>query len=53
MAGDAIATRPAHNFRSLRGRGITIPKIVLLHNDGDFHPTAAHHLGLIELPVKA
>ena len=66
MAGDAIATAAARNFRSLRKRGITVRKTIdlligtwcienrrpLLHNDGDFHPMA-HHLGLIEVPVIA
>lgn len=65
MAGDAIATAAARNFRSLRRRGITVRKTIdlligtwcvenrrpLLHNDGDFHPMA-HHLGLIEVPVQ-
>ena len=65
MAGEAIAVAAARNFRSLRGRGITIRKTIdlligiwciehrlpLLHNDGDFRPMA-RHLGLIELPVK-
>ena len=62
MAGDAIAVAAAHNFRSLRRRGITIHKTIdlligtwcienrapLLHNDSDFRPMA-RHLGLIEL----
>jgi predicted nucleic acid-binding protein len=66
MAGDAIATVAARNFRSLRRRGITIRKTIdlligtwciensrpLLHNDSDFRPMA-RHLGLIELPVTA
>jgi predicted nucleic acid-binding protein len=64
MAGDAIAVASARNFRSLRGRGITVRKTIdlligtwcienrrpLLHNDSDFHPMA-RYLGLIELPV--
>jgi len=64
MAGDAIAVAAARNFRSLRGRGITVRKTIdlligtwcienrrpLLHNDSDFHPMA-RYLGLIELPV--
>ncbi len=64
MAGDAIAVTAAHNFRSLRGRGITIRKTIdlligtwcienrrpLLHNDGDFRPMA-RYLGLVELPI--
>jgi predicted nucleic acid-binding protein len=66
MVGDAIAVRAARNFRSLRGRGITIRKTIdlligawcienrrpLLHNDRDFRPMA-RHLGLIEVPVTA
>jgi predicted nucleic acid-binding protein len=66
MGGDAIAVAAAHNFRSLRRRGITIRKTIdmligtwcienrrpLLHNDKDFHPMALH-LGLIEEPVAA
>ena len=66
MAGDAIATSAARNFRALRRRGITVRKTIdmligtwcienrrpLLHNDGDFRPMA-RHLGLIELPVTA
>jgi predicted nucleic acid-binding protein len=66
MVGDAIAAAAARNFRSLRGRGITIRKTIdlligtwcienrrpLLHNDSDFHPMA-RHLGLIELPAPA
>ena len=66
MAGDAIAVAAARNFRSLRGRGITVRKTIdlligtwcienrrpLLHNDNDFHPMV-RHLGLIELPVTA
>jgi predicted nucleic acid-binding protein len=64
MVGDAIAVAAARNFRSLRGRGITVRKTIdlmigtwcienrrpLLHNDSDFHPMA-RYLGLIELPV--
>jgi len=64
MAGDAIAVAAARNFRSLRGRGITVRKTIdlligtwcienrrpLLHKDSDFHPMA-RYLGLIELPV--
>ena len=64
MAGDAIATAAARNFRSLRRRGITVRKTIdlligtwcienrrpLLHHDRDFHPMA-RYLGLIELPV--
>jgi predicted nucleic acid-binding protein len=64
MAGDAIATAAARNFRSLRRRGITVRKTIdlligtwcienrrpLLHNDGDFHPIA-RYLGLVEVPV--
>ena len=66
MAGDAIATAAARNFRSLRRRGITVRKTIdlligtwcidnsspLLHNDGDFRPMA-RYLGLIEVPVSA
>jgi predicted nucleic acid-binding protein len=66
MAGDAIATAAARNFRSLRRRGITVRKTIdlligtwcidnrrpLLHNDGDFRPMA-RYLGLIEVPVNA
>ena len=66
MAGDAIATAAARNFRSLRQRGITVRKTIdlligtwcienrrpLLHNDRDFHPMA-RYLGLIEVPVSA
>jgi predicted nucleic acid-binding protein len=64
MAGDAIATAAARNFRSLRRRGITVRKTIdlligtwcienrgpLLHNDSDFRPMA-RYLGLIEVPV--
>jgi hypothetical protein len=56
MAGDAIATAAARNFRSLRRRGVTVRKTIglligtwcienrrpLLHNDSDFHPMARH-----------
>jgi predicted nucleic acid-binding protein len=66
MAGEAIAVAAAHNFRSLRRRGITIRRTIdlligtwcienrrpLLHNDSDFHPMA-QHLGLIEVPATA
>ena len=66
MAGDAIATTAARNFRSLRRRGVTVRKTIdlligtwcianrrpLLHNDGDFHPMA-RYLGLVEVPVTA
>jgi predicted nucleic acid-binding protein len=62
MAGDAIAVSAASNFRSLRRRGITIRKTIvlligswcienrrpLLHNDSDFRPMA-RYLGLIEV----
>jgi predicted nucleic acid-binding protein len=65
MAGDAIATAAARNFRSLRRRGITVRKTIdlligtwcienrraLLHNDGDFG-LMARYLGLIEAPVE-
>jgi predicted nucleic acid-binding protein len=65
MAGDAIATAAARNFRSLRRRGITVRKTIdlligtwcienrgpLLHNDGDFRPMA-RYLGLIEVPAQ-
>jgi predicted nucleic acid-binding protein len=64
MGGDAIAVAAARNFRTLRGRGITIRKTIdliigawciehrqpLLHNDRDFHPMAKY-LGLVEMPV--
>lgn len=64
MAGDAIAVAAARNFRTLRGRGITIRKTIdlligtwcienrkpLLHNDKDFRPMTLH-LGLIEVPT--
>lgn len=64
MAGDAIATAAARNFRSLRRRGITVRKTIdlligtwcienrrpLLHNDGDFRPMA-RYLGLVEVPA--
>jgi predicted nucleic acid-binding protein len=66
MAGDVIAVAAAHNFRSLRRRGITVRKTIdlligtwcienrrpLLHNDSDFHPMA-RYLGLVELPIAA
>jgi predicted nucleic acid-binding protein len=66
MAGEAIATAAARNFRSLRRRGVTVRKTIdlligtwcienrgsLLHNDSDFHPMA-RYLGLIEVPVNA
>jgi len=66
MAGDAIATAAARNFRSLRRRGITIRKTIdlligtwcienrrpLLHHDRDFHPMA-RYLGLMEAPGTA
>ena len=59
MLGADLAVRAAQNYRSLRGRGITIRKTadliigtfcvardhLLLHNDRDFEPMAAH-LGL-------
>jgi predicted nucleic acid-binding protein len=64
MVGDAIAVAAARNFRSLRGRGVTIRKtidmligtwcienrVALLHNDSDFRPMV-RHLGLIEVTV--
>jgi predicted nucleic acid-binding protein len=64
MAGHAIATTAARNFRSLRRRGVTVRKTIdlligtwcienrrpLLHNDGDFHPMT-RYLGLVEVPV--
>jgi predicted nucleic acid-binding protein len=64
MAGDAIDTAAARNFRSLRRRGIMVRKTIdlligtwcienrraLLHNDGDFRPLA-RYLGLLEVPV--
>jgi len=66
MVGDTIAVAAARNFRSLRGRGITIRKTIdlligtwcienrtpLLHNDSDFH-AMAQHLGLMEAPTTA
>lgn len=66
MGGDAIAVAAAHNFRSLRRRGITVRKTIdmligtwcienrrpLLHNGKDFRPMALH-LGLIEEPLTA
>ena len=66
MAGDAIATAAARNFRSLRRRGITVRKTIdlligtgsienrgsLLHNDSDFRPMA-RYLGLIEVAVES
>lgn len=66
MAGDAIATAAARNFRSLRRRGITVRKTIdlligtwcivnrrsLLHNDSDFRPMA-RYLGLVEVPVAS
>lgn len=65
MAGDAIATIAARNFRSLRRRGITVRKTIdlligtwcienrrpLLHNDSDFRPMA-RYLGLVEVPAQ-
>ena len=65
MAGDAIATTAARNFRSLRRRGITVRKTIdlligtwcienrraLLHNDSDFRPMA-RYLGLVEVQVQ-
>ena len=62
MAGEELAIVAARNFRSLRGRGITIRKTIdmligtwcienrlpLLHNDSDFRPMA-RYLGLIEV----
>ncbi|WP_298256779.1 hypothetical protein [Bradyrhizobium sp.] len=52
MAGNGIAVSAAHNFRSLRKRGVTVRKTIdlligtwcienrrpLLHNDSDFYP---------------
>ncbi len=66
MVGDTIATVAARNFRSLRGRGVTIRKTIdlligtwcienripLLHNDNDFRPMA-RYLGLIEVSVSS
>ena len=66
MAGAAIASAAARNFRFLRRRGVTIRTTIdlligtwcienrmsLLHNDRDFHPMA-RHLGLVEEPVAA
>ena len=59
MLSDRLAVRAAYNYRSLRGRGITVRKTVdmiigtfciegghrLLHDDRDFDPMA-QHLGL-------
>ena len=59
MLSDRLAVRAAYNYRSLRGRGITVRKTVdmiigtfcieeghrLLHDDRDFNPMA-QHLGL-------
>ena len=59
MLSDRLAVRAAHNYRSLRGRGVTVRKTVdmiigtyciegghcLLHDDRDFDPMA-QHLGL-------
>lgn len=59
MLGPEIAVQAAHNYRALRGRGITIRKTVdliigtfciehghtLLHDDRDFDPMRTH-LGL-------
>jgi predicted nucleic acid-binding protein len=59
MLDEAIAVQAAHNYRALRGKGITIRKTVdliigtfciehghtLLHDDRDFEPMRAH-LGL-------
>ncbi len=66
MAGEAIATAAARNFRALRRRGITVRKTIdlligswcienrrpLLHNDSDFRPMA-RYLGLVEVQVNA
>lgn len=65
MVGDTIAVIAARNFRTLRGRGITIRKTIdlligtwcienripLLHKDNDFRPMT-RYLGLIEVPVS-
>ena len=59
MLSDSLAVRAARNYRSLRGRGVTVRKTVdmiigtfciegghrLLHDDRDFDPMA-QHLGL-------
>ena len=56
MLDEAIAVQAAHNYRALRGKGITIRKTVdliigtfciehghtLLHDDRDFEPMRAH-----------
>ena len=56
MLSDRLAVRAAYNYRSLRGRGVTVRKTVdmvigtyciegghrLLHDDRDFDPTARH-----------
>ena len=60
LGGQEIAIQAARNFRTLRGRGVTIRKtidtiiatrciasgITLLHNDRDFDPFV-DHLGLM------
>ena len=59
MLDDKLAVQAAHNFRTLRHRGITVRKTIdmiigtfciegghtLLHDDRDFHPMV-EHLGL-------
>ena len=59
MLSDRLAVQAAYNYRSLRGRGITVRKTVdmiigtfciegghrLLHDDRDFDPVS-QHLGL-------
>ena len=64
MVGDAIAIQAAAHYRTLRGLGITVRKIIdvvigtfcishglrLLHSDRDFDPME-RHLGLLVLPV--
>jgi predicted nucleic acid-binding protein len=62
MGGAEIAVAAAHNFRSLRRRGVTVRTTIdlligtwcienrtaLLHNANDFRPMAKH-LGLVEV----
>lgn len=65
IAGAQIALQAAQNFRTLRGRGITIRKTIdtliatrciadnipLLYSDRDFDPFV-EHLGLIPCPAR-
>ena len=64
MVGEAIAVAAARNYRSLRGRGMTVRKTIdlligtwcienrwpLLHDDRDFRPMV-QYLGLAEVPI--